>query len=739
MATVSTTLQLFDSFTSTLTHVNNAMEKATQAAAKLKQELNSTMTFRIDVSAASQDLQQIHDKIITMTRSSTVVELDLNVSPALQAVTSLQEQLGTMTVNLDLQPLPGGGSGAEETGSFLSNLKSIASEYLTIANAQKLLGATIGGAMEQQKMLDMFIARTGDAQIGTAMFDKFKQDALAAGQDVNETLKSTMSFFSKTQNTDQLTKLNSFVSRMNAFDTEGNGIEGAASALREAMSGDAGSLADSFGISKADISGLNIEELGTSGDMEGFIQAFDTLLEKQNMGQAAFDTMMATPAKQMDMLQNNFSSAMADAGSAALQALTPLITMLNTAFKAGKFQPFFDNLSIGLRLVANLFVGLVNGVLWFSNVVQTYWPIAGSILAGIAALIALIVIPQLWAMVPPLWSAAAAWLAINWPILLVAAAIGILVFILYECGVTFSEVIGFIAGMFMVLIGVLWNQIAYIWNVFASFAEFLINLFIDPTYAIKKLFYDLAMTFGGQVYNMLRSGEAFAGGFMKMVLDAINGILKGFNWLSQKIYDLIGLDMGHVDMFNTDNIHSMSDKVKDIMDQLEKPTSVKDVFSIDRMDTKNLKNEFDYGFGKGAGLVNGLNQKLPKAKGKELESDSNMWSAGAGAASTAGAAGTAATDAIGAATAGVKGNIPNIDRVGEVGSINDSVDINSEDLKVMRELTEMKNVQNFVTLTPTVQLTTGNINTPTDVDTIVTRIKEVMTQEITNSAQGVYA
>lgn len=86
--------------------------------------------------------------------------------------------------------------------------------------------------MEQQKMMDMFVARTGDAEIGTAMFEKFKADALKTGQDVNKSLQSTLSFFSATQNTDQLSKLNNFAQRMNAFDSAGNGIEGAAFALK---------------------------------------------------------------------------------------------------------------------------------------------------------------------------------------------------------------------------------------------------------------------------------------------------------------------------------------------------------------------------------------------------------------------------------------------------------------------------------------------------------------------------
>src|SRR5690606_27659870 len=84
--------------------------------------------------------------------------------------------------------------------------------------------------------------------------------------------------------------------------------------------------------------------------------------------------------------------------------------------------------------------------------------------------------------------------------------------------------------------------------------------------------------------------------------------------------------------------------------------------------------------------------------------------------------------------------LANIDKnglseVGKVGKIEDVVDISSEDLKLMRELAEMKSIQNFVTLTPTVQVTTGDIRNDVDVDTIVRRIEESLEREIANSAQ----
>jgi len=84
--------------------------------------------------------------------------------------------------------------------------------------------------------------------------------------------------------------------------------------------------------------------------------------------------------------------------------------------------------------------------------------------------------------------------------------------------------------------------------------------------------------------------------------------------------------------------------------------------------------------------------------------------------------------------------IPNIGKVGEVGKINDTVDISSEDLKMMRELAEMKNIQNFVTLTP--QVSFGDTHVRQDgrsVDEIIANISDQLNEAIASGAQGVYA
>jgi len=82
--------------------------------------------------------------------------------------------------------------------------------------------------------------------------------------------------------------------------------------------------------------------------------------------------------------------------------------------------------------------------------------------------------------------------------------------------------------------------------------------------------------------------------------------------------------------------------------------------------------------------------------------------------------------------------INNIGQVDKIGDVDGTVDVTSEDLKLMRELAEMQAIQRFVSLTPTVQVTTGDINSGHDVDSIISKITEEMNSQIVSSAQGVY-
>src|SRR5690606_29281657 len=137
-------------------------------------------------------------------------------------------------------------------------------------------------------------------------------------------------------------------------------------------------------------------------------------------------------------------------------------------------------------------------------------------LVMIGSVLLVAIISAIWSMVTALWSAAIAWLALNWPILLIGAAIGFLVYALYKWSDVTSEVIGFIGGIFGTLFAFLYNGFAVVANSFFSVAEFFANVWRDPVYAVKKLFYDL-------VINVLRWMENLARG-IENIINSIPGI-----------------------------------------------------------------------------------------------------------------------------------------------------------------------------------------------------------------------
>lgn len=83
-------------------------------------------------------------------------------------------------------------------------------------------------------------------------------------------------------------------------------------------------------------------------------------------------------------------------------------------------------------------------------------------------------------------------------------------------------------------------------------------------------------------------------------------------------------------------------------------------------------------------------------------------------------------------------SINNIDKVNQVGKINDTVDISSEDIKMMRELAELNNIQNFVSLTPSVSFGDTHVRNDGDINTIIARITETLENDIVSSADAAF-
>ncbi len=776
LATVSTGIQLMDRFTQPLNAVNTALQRTVQNSQRLQTALSHNMTININATSAMQKIEQLHNRIrsigpgsvvnvlinstdvlnqirairnqVRNMFTSSVVTITLNASSVLaqarfirqeidrrlrniraeinlhmpaqlmaffgnlqvlvmrliQAVRRLRVASGDNSAQLQsalqriaaleaqilqLQNRINGSmkAGANASGGLLSNLQGMVAAYLSIAGAQKLFGATVGAAMEQKKMEDMFVARTGDVEIGKAMFEKFKADALAAGQDVTKSLASSLSFFSTTQNVDQLTKLNNLAQRLNAFDSAGNGIEGAAFALKEAMSGDIVSLAERFNMSKTDIRAFNIDEYGKAGDMDNFIKSFDLLLEKQKMGQAAFDTMMASPAKQVEVLGSNIKSMFAGAGVAGMESLLPLITMLNNAFQAGTFDNFFSALSSGLDSVVQGALYLLDIITNVYNFFADNWSWLGPLITSIGEAILMV-----WGAIKLAALAQLAWNAImaTNPIALMITAVAAFIIWIYNLWNTNDRFAAFFIRA---------------WNGILNFFDRIPIFFARIGFGISNAFYNAKV-------KSLEFMEGLVNGTISMLnslIDKLNNIPLVEIAAIEKVSFAAGAALeaeaqrqageAKIAAMESDAAANAAKREQAVVKMIEDRNKAREQAAKDANKQQSDKNKKPFDF--------------------------TAWNKAADAARTPMAADDSKKK-------------KNIGKVDKVGKIEKAVDISSEDLKTMRELAEMKNIQNFVSLTPTIQVTTGDITNGIDIDTIVSRIEDVMTNEISTHASGVY-
>ncbi|ANY67582.1 hypothetical protein BBD42_14695 [Paenibacillus sp. BIHB 4019] len=591
--------------------------------------------------------------------------------------------------------------------SFLAPFRSIKTELLKLAS--ELAAISLKGALNERTQKDMLIARTGSTEKGTAIFEAVREQSISAGIDPSEAIKNTMNLLPMAENMEQFTKMTSMAMQLAAFDTNGGGTARSSEAIKSAMNGDTTLLMRQYGISSEAAQGFDPQEYINNGDMDGFLTSLNQVFENANLGKAELDIVYSSPQSQLDTIVNSLKTSLAGAGMGALDVLTPLIGRIMEAFNSGQLQGFFDILGAGLSFAAELFVMLGDAALWVVTNIITYWPAIAAMLLTAAVFLLPTMILGLYNMLLPLYMQIAGWLMLNLPILAVILVVGLLVAAVIAFGGTVGDIVGFVVGTFYAMLANINNIIALFWNAIVTYVEFIANLFIDPFYAFKNL-----------VYNILKGVMGYFG-------TVINGFIDGINWVLEKINSLTGTELKIISKFDNDSLEKF------------KPTSDKDVkdFSNNRMKNMDLGDSFKTGFDVGSNMTKSMTDKLgdfstdlgggftqPKTVETPGGTDIPGGNNGAGAAGMG---------------AGMTPDIANVNKVDEVGKVNDTVDIASEDLKTMRELAEMKNIQNFVSLQPTVSVQTGDINNGTDIDTIIGRIERSLNEQIASSAEGVYA
>lgn len=703
----------------------------------------NNITINMPVYNISNSFTQVNQTVQTV--NNTLNQLNVtqnNYNTTLQLTQAAQQKVteevkDTTDAQEDLkeesdEASKSAGEQAKKWEKVKENIKNAADMAKQLASKGfSLAKESLAGAAEDDDMRRKFVVTTGSGKTGTELFEKYKKGALASGMDPNEVMTGSLSFLQQSASGGQIEKLNAMAARLQKISGESYGDS--VQALIGGMNGDTKALNGTFGISATGMDQADVAEKGKSGDVEGYIQSLDALMAKQGYTQQAFETMMDSPTAKWTQLTNNYSNLLSTIGVQALTALTPALDALNAAFATDQFQVIVQALANGFFMVANVVVMLVNGLLYLATVIQQNWNIISPILSAIAFVLLAAIIIQLGIVV-------AEWLMMAWPILLVIAVIAIVIYILQQMGVTGSEVMGVLVGAVYVIGEAYRVVFMAILAIVATVVNFFVNVWYDAVFAVQQKIFEFRMVFLGIMFLLVKGAEMFANGFTSLVADAINSVIKGINSILPYFNKIFGTDWGQINLLEGTDFHSTSDSIAKMMGELDKqaPKEIKQRY---QMDVPDINANFGGAYTAGNNAGNRVADSFSKGSSKITDTLSKYQGTPVtkgDTAKTPSASVPAMTQGSSFAPPSSNNDINNVNNVKNIGNVEGTVDISSEDLKMMRDLAEMQAIQHFVTLTPTVQMTTGDINSGADLDTIVGHIGRKLEEEFVSTAQGVY-
>ena len=257
----------------------------------------------------------------------------------------------------------------------------------------------------------------------------------------------------------------------------------------------------------------------TASDMERVALITDMIAESwQGLDKAV----AATPRGAMIQFLNDYN----DVKTATGEMMSPAIMQLFQVLRDN--MPMIREMMMGIATAANYGMGfisstiipaLVSGFEWLKQHIETVKTTL-AILGAVALAVGV--------------GMAIAWLISMWPLLLIIGVLALMVQMVEQAGYTSEDVIGFIGGLFGGLYAVIYNIVAELYNLFASFAEFFANFMNDPIGSIYRLFYDLCDFVLGILQTLAGAIDAVFG---SSLADAVQGWRNG---MSQAVTDTFG-------------------------------------------------------------------------------------------------------------------------------------------------------------------------------------------------------
>ncbi|EGT3754165.1 tape measure protein [Clostridioides difficile] len=314
---------------------------------------------------------------------------------------------------------------------------------------------------------------------------------------------------------------------------------------------------------------------------------------------------------------------------------------------------------------------------------------------------------------------------------LVIAAIFVGVAIFNHFAKTSISATGVVVGVFYFLGTCIYDVFAGAWNIVMAFAEFFVNSFNIVIYNVQMLFYKFQNFVINAMGDVGGSFDNCATALANAFVSAANIAIKGINGVIKALNLIPGVNIKTIG--SLDKIDSFVKQYKDYQKTLKEPVKPAE-WKAPTMKLKNPVDSFKKGYEVGQNLENKLkdvfdiNKMAEKAK-KDLELD-DLWDKKYGLGDSIGSAGL--NSPLNDAAKGAK------DTAGNTAKMAKTMDKSQEDLKYLRDIAEQEVINRFTGVNIKIDMNnTNNISKDTDVDGIVNVLTEKLNDAMVVSAEGI--
>lgn len=683
MATISSAIEVQDRFSSALNNLYIGIDRAVNRFEALQNVMNRDVNFNVgsnlkaDLNSANQAVSNINNNINNTQNNLMQVNATVNkISTNIINITNNQQKFNDEVKE-----------GANSTDNLLGKVRSLAGAYLGFQGIKALVNTS-----------DQFVQTTARLNM------------------MNDGLQSTAELQEMIYQSAQRSRA-SYADTANAVAQLGNRAKNAFNSNEEviAFSEQLNKMFTIAGASQEEMSSatLQLTQALGSGVLRG--EEFNAVFEAApNVMQAVADYIGKPIGELKDLASEGEITA-----DIVKKAMFAAADETNAKFESMPmtWAQVWTTISNAVLMASQPILTAIN---WIANNLD----IIGPIVLGIAAAIGVYAIgtygvaaaTAVWTTVQnilnaSLWACPVTWIALA--IIALITVIYLAVAAINRWKGTNISATGIVAACFTTLGALIYNKFVFIYNIIASVAEFLMNVFNNPVYSVKKLFVDLATNVLDSCIAMTKGVDGFATNLANGVIDGVNGAIRAWNAFMNILPDSVksflhigvGTEIGHIDSI-TSSLQSTKDNLQNWLG--DAPENYK---TIDRMEYKDVAGAAMAGYNWGA------NSKLSNLfdSGVDNTNYQDLLNAAEGASQGAG------------------------DTAKNTGAMKDALDITEEDLKYMRDIAEQEVINRFTTAEIKVDMTNYNsVNSDLDIDGIVDTLAIKVEEQMNISAEGVH-